>query len=101
MDFSDLLRRANLNAIEDFIIHGGESLEKPSEKTYSQRIADAEKKAKAFFEAKYPDVNEYDEVAGCFNEQAAVFEEVYFEIGLIIGVKIARQIFLRMGEMSE
>ncbi len=100
MDLGDLLRRANLNCIEDFLISGGESFERPSEKTYSERLAEAAKKATAFFDARYSDIREYDEISGHFNEQAGVFQDVYFEIGLIVGAKIAFQICGRMGELK-
>lgn len=100
MDFSDLLQRTNLNSIESFLMYGGESFIKPPNKTYSERLADAKKKAKAFFETRYTDIDEYDEIAGYFNEQAAVFEEVYFEIGLLTGAKIAYQIREKMEELS-
>ena len=100
MDFSDLLQRTNLNSIETILMHGGENFEKPPDKTYSERLADANKKARAFFKARYTDIEEYDEIAGYFDEQAAVFEDVYFEIGLLIGAKIAYQIRGKMEELS-
>ena len=100
MDISDLLRRANLNCIEEYLFHGGESFEKPSEKTYSERLADAREKAMDFFQARYSNTQEYDEIAGYFYEQAEVFQDVYFEIGLILGAKIAFQICGRIGETT-
>jgi hypothetical protein len=85
MDFSDMLKRANLNSLQDYFLYGGESTKKPSDKTYSERLKEATKNATAFFKARYPDIAEYDEIAGYFGTQAAVFQEVYFEIGLIVG----------------
>lgn len=100
MDFSDLLQRANLNSVESYLLYGSESFEKPSDKTYKERLSEARKKAKAFFEARYSDVTEYDEISGYFNEQAGVFQDVYFEIGLLVGAKIAFQIRGRMEEIT-
>ena len=100
MDFRELLQRANLNCIEDFLMHGGESFEKPSEKTYSEGLEEAQKKVMTFFQARYSNMQEYDEITGYFHEQAAVFQDVYFEIGLILGAKIAFQICERMGEIT-
>jgi hypothetical protein len=99
MDFNGLLRRANLNSIQSFLIYGDESFEEASQKTYSERITDAQKQAADFFKARYSDIDEYDEIAGYFNDQAAVFEEVYFEIGLILGTKIAFQLYAKMEEL--
>jgi len=79
---------------------GSESFENLPEKTYSERLAEARKKATAFFDARYSDIHEYDEISGYFNEQAGVFQDVYFEIGLILGAKIAFQICGRMGELK-
>lgn len=100
MDFSDLLQRANLNAIETFFMYGGINLEKPSGKTYTQRLTETRKKAADFFAARFPDLGEYDEISEHFDELAAVYEEVYFEIGLILGAKIAFQISGKMEELS-
>lgn len=100
MDFGDLLERANLNSIESYLLYGGESTDKPSEKTYSERLAEAKKKAAAFFQSRYSDIQEYDEITGYFNEQVAVFQDVYLEIGLILGAKIAFQIRERMEEIT-
>lgn len=100
MDFSRLLNRTNLNSIESFLIDGGELFESPSDKTYSQRLAEAQKKIIAFLQARYTDIREYDEISGYFCEQAEVFKDVYFEIGLILGAKIAFQIRGKMEELS-
>lgn len=100
MNFSDLLQRANLNCIQTFLVYGGENYEKPSEKTYSERIDEAKKKATAFFRKRYSDIKEYDEISGYFAEQTSVFEEVYFEMGMIVGAKIAFQIHERMKELE-
>lgn len=99
MDFKDLLKRANLSGIENYLMYGGESYETPSDKTYSERLADAHKKAKAFFESRFTDVHEYDEIAGIYNGEVAVVQDVYFEIGLLIGAKIAFQIRGKMEEL--
>ena len=100
MDFSNLLRRTNLNSIQDYLMYGGESLEKPSDKTYSERLKEADKKASAFFHSRYTENDEFDEIYGYYNAQIAVYENVYFEIGLIMGAKIAFQVRGKMEELS-
>ena len=99
MDFSNLLHRANLNSIESYLIHGGENFDEPSNKTYSERLKEAQKKTIAFFDARYSDIQEYDEISGYFHEQVAVFRDVYFEIGIITGAKITFQIREKMNEL--
>ena len=100
MKFNDLLQRADLNSLESFLKYGSDDFVETTDKTYSQRIEDATKKATAFFEAKYSDIDEYDKISGYFYEQLSVFEEIYFEIGLILGAKIAFQIGKRMEELT-
>ena len=77
MNFSDMLHRANLNSIEDYLIDGSESLIEPSTKKYLERLAEAKKKVTTFFKARYENLDEYDEIAGYFEEQADVFKSVF------------------------
>lgn len=99
MDFHGLLQRANLNAIQAFLIYGGDFHEEPSGKTYAERLKDADKNALEFFESRYTDIKEYDEITGCYYEQIAAYEEVYFEIGMILGAKIGMQLSERINEL--
>ena len=101
MDFNHSYRRADLNSIEAFLMHGGESFERPSDKSYAQRLQEARKNATAFFEARFTNIDEFDEIAGYFNEQVSVFEDVYLEIGLLLGARIAFQICGKIAELSD
>lgn len=100
MKFEDYLQRAELVSLQNFLKHGGETYTKTSEKTYSEQLCEARKNAKAFFEEKYPDIDEYDRILGYFDEQISVYEEVYFEIGLIVGAKIGFQFRGKFDELS-
>lgn len=66
MKFDGLLRRANLNSLETFLKYGGESLEEPSMKTYSQKLEKANKRLSAFLSSVCDDTNieKYDKIAG-------------------------------------
>ena len=83
MDFNHSYRRADLNSIEAFLMHGGESFERPSDKS------------------RFTNIDEFDEIAGYFNEQVSVFEDVYLEIGLLLGARIAFQICGKIAELSD
>ena len=100
MNFNDYLQRAELISLQSFLKHGGETFIKSSEKSYSEQLAEARKNAKEFFGKKFPNKDEYDEVYGYFDEQASVYEEVFFEIGIIIGAKIGIQLKNRLEELS-
>lgn len=88
MHLKDLLHRARLDVIETFILSGDEKIEVECEKSYSQQLDAASKKVEAFFESRYNN-DELDEICKYYYEQTAVYQEVYFEIGLIVGAKIA------------
>lgn len=100
MNFRDLLKRSNLTSIENYLLYGDENLEKSLGKTYAERLEEARKKATAFFHSRYSDARDYEEIEQCFNEQAEVFLDVYFEIGLLLGAKIGYQIRGRMEELQ-
>ena len=99
MDFNDFLQRAELFSLQTFIKYGCETFSKLPEKTYSERLKEANKNMKDFCDKKFDDIKEYDEVYGYFHEQASVFEDVYFEIGLIVGAKIAFQLCDKINEL--
>ncbi len=65
-----------------------------------ERLMEADEKAHAFFKARYPDMKEYDEIMAYYYNQTGVIKEVYFEIGLIAGGKIAFEISKRMEELK-
>ncbi len=101
MKFDGLLRRANLNSLETFLIHGGENFKEPDIKTYSERLEIANKKLSAFLSSVCDSTNieEYDKISGDIYEQISVHEDVYFEMGLIMGAKIAFQVRGKMEEL--
>lgn len=100
MNIKDYLQRAEFISLQNFFKYGGETYLESSKKTYSEQLADARKNAKEFFEKRYTDIDEYDEIYGYFDEQVSVYEEVYFEIGLIVCAKIGMQLQKRLEELS-
>ncbi len=100
MDFSGLLHRTNLNALEAFITNEIESNDAPSEQSYRERLLEADNKAADFLKARFPVLKEYDEIMSYYYDQTGVIKEVYFEIGLIIGGKIAFEISKKMEELK-
>ena len=92
MDFKNLLKRADLYSIQTFLKYGVESYVKPDTLSYSQRLRDANKNMTDFFKNKFPDSEELDKILTFFDEQTSIYEEVYFEIGLLSGMKIGFEI---------
>ena len=101
MDFSEVLKRADLDHLEEFLMHGGEWVKEPSAspQTYANRLRTAQENVSAFFASRYTDLKELDEITGYYDEQVGVYQDVYFEIGLILGAKIAFQIRAKMEEL--
>ena len=99
MDFTNLLIRANLSNLEDFLLEGGEYLIEKNHKPYSEMLEEAERDARDFFQVRFPDTDDYDEISGYYNRQTEVYKEAFFEIGLLLGAKIGYQIHSRMSEL--
>lgn len=99
MDFTNLLIRANLSNIADFLLEGGEYLIEKKGKSYSERIEEAEKDVQDFFQVRFPDTDDYDEISGYYTRQTETYKEVFFEIGLLLGAKIGYQVHSRMSEL--
>lgn len=100
MKFEDYLQRAELISLQNFLRHGGETCEKTSQKTYSQQLQEARSKANTFFQQNFPDIEEQDRISEYFYEQVSVYEEVFFEIGLIVGAKIGFQLKGKFEELT-
>ena len=100
MDFEDYLKRAEFISLQDFLKTGGETHLISSPLSYSEQLRETQEKAKAFFEEKFTDIEEYDEITEYFYQLAGVYEEVFFEIGTILGAKIGMQLQKRLQELT-
>ncbi len=100
VEFSKLLQRANLNVLEAYIVRELESWEDPPYKPYSERLAEAGRDADTFLKARFPELKDYNEITSFYDRQVSVNQDVYFEIGLIVGGKMAFEISRRMEELK-
>lgn len=99
MKFENYLQRAELISLQNFLKYGGETFIPTSGKKYSERLTEARRKAKNFFEEKFSDIDEFDRIYGYFDEQVSEYEEVFFEIGIIVGAKIGFQFREKMEDL--
>jgi len=88
---SDILARANLQQIREFILYGSEPLE-ISKKDYFQRIAEAREVAIAAVEEKVPNAADADALTECMFAYASAVGEVYMEIGMQCGASLSSQL---------
>lgn len=100
MNFNDMWKRADLSMLKSYLKEGACRMDKPTEKSYRERIQDAESRAEALFSAEFVDEQDRNPYMEAFFDLAGVYEEVYFEIGLLTGAKIALQLAGKAAELS-
>lgn len=100
MYFKNYLERANLSVLQEFFKFGTEGRAENISETYETRIKEARKNALSFFEEKFKSVEEFDYVLASFEKQLQVYEEVYFEIGLLLGAKLGYEICEKMQQLK-
>lgn len=99
MYYDDLLGRANLYRLTNFLLEGSEYQREPEGETYRERIEAAESAMLELLQSKYSG-RELDAACDAFYALTAQYESVYFEIGLLLGGRIALQISHRLREFS-
>ena len=100
MLFENLLKRANLNNLETFLWSGGVCERAQPEESYRDRIRAAEQKMERFLKTHFPDKMEFEAANDIWSEVNGVYMDIYFEVGLLLGAKIALQINSRLEELS-
>ncbi len=100
MDFHHLLERANMDSLESFLLYSVESLESQPFKSYSQHLSEAHEKLSAFLKQRFPTIEERDQITECLCVETDAVQDVYFEIGLLTGAKIAFQVSKRLRELE-
>jgi hypothetical protein len=99
MNFHDLLRRADLQVLQNFILHGADSFEEASDRTFAERLEEAERAIDALFAARIAGKQEREELMERFYELAWEYQAVYFSMGLLAGAKLGRQLCAKAGEL--
>ena len=100
MVFDNLLDRANLNNIEFFLRTGGEVCDAPPEGSHRERLYAAEQKAEKLLRERFTEEQEILEINEIIYDLIIVHQDIYFEIGMLLGMKIAAQINAKMEEMK-
>ena len=100
MKFEDYLQRAEFISLQNFLKTGGETYVSSSQQTYSEQLREVHQKATDFFNEKFKDIDEHDKISECFYDLAGVYEEVFFEIGSIVGAKIGMQLQKKLQELQ-
>lgn len=85
--FEDMMSRADISSIGEYILSGGENLQTEEEKSFEERIRSADKEMRRFAESKL-DSKLADEIC----DEVGMYSNVYFEVGLLVGAKTALQL---------
>ena len=74
-----------------FLLYGAEGM-KISRATYYERLEDADKRLTTKIKAKFPDAADQAKLLDDILEYSAEIENVYMEIGMQCGAKLAQQL---------
>lgn len=92
MNYIDrIFLRGDIQKIRGFLLHGVE--EDCDARSYKERAEDAQNLAVIRLQEKFPDEQEYEEIAGLLYDCVSATEAVYLEIGLQLGSTLAAQVF--------
>lgn len=88
---SEIFDRLDIQQIREFLLHGVECVE-VSEKTFDERIKEAQNLATEKIKMKLPDMNEYEEITNDVHHYASVMQDVYMEVGIQCGTVLTMQL---------
>lgn len=86
--FEQIFTRLNVQQIREFLMYGSECIE-TDPKGYKLRHDEARKPISDLLHQKFPEREDYDEVAGEMMDYVSVCQDIYMEIGLQCGFVIA------------
>ena len=101
MDMKELYKRIQLNNMGSYILYGEEGCKGETKKSYSQRLREAEAETRSFLEEYIKEPKKQDRAAEDYYQQLEEYIEIYFEIGLLLGGKMCREISEKQGELKE
>ena len=88
----EIFRRANIQQIRSFLIDGTEDVN-PDTRPYTARIEQIQKQCIAKLREDYSDVEKCNTMITLMTDYVTAVQDVYTEIGLQIGAKLAAQYF--------
>ena len=101
MEMKELYKRVQLNNMGNYILYGEEGCKGETKKSYSQRLREAEAETRSFLEEYIKEAKELDKATEDYYQQLEEYIEIYFEIGLLLGGKMCREISEKQGELGE
>lgn len=92
-EFSDMLERVKLSNIIGYLMYGTEDAVVEDKGTYEERIKNAYDKIFGTLENMFPSANKQnDELFGAVMDFSITHNEVYLEMGIIIGIQMYKNL---------
>lgn len=92
-EFSDMLERVKLSSIIGYLMYGTENSVVEDKGTYEERIENAYDKIFKTLENMFPSANkENEELFGAVMDFSITHNEVYLEMGIIVGVQMYKNL---------
>lgn len=88
MNFREMMDRADIANIQSFLIYGYEGYKDSTKKSHAQRIKEAQLKISDYLKEKFKNTEELDEITESIFSMTEIYEDVYFEAGLLVGAKL-------------
>ena len=100
MEFSNMIKRCKLLEISNYLIGYGESVVESKDLDFAAAIRNMEKQTEEFLDEHFEDEKEREAVSYEIADRETVTREIYFQMGLIAGINISREIERKTKELN-
>ena len=100
MEFSDMMKRCKLSEIGNFLTGYGELLVESKDSDFATAIRNMEKQTEEFLDEHFEDEKEREAVSYEMAIREKTTSEIYFQMGLIAGINISREIERKTKELN-
>lgn len=101
MEFSDLLNKCDLLFLSHYLVNGGELLEIPQKQSYEKTVRKAEKDLFDIARKFENRGGKYEETSAITGDSTTALRRTFFEMGVIAGIKLSHEFYLRAKELEE
>ena len=101
MGFSNMIKRCKLLEISNYLIGYGESAVESKDLDFTTAIRNMEKQTETFLDEHFEDEKERETVSLEMMNREMVVRETYFQMGLVAGINISREIEKRTKELNK
>ena len=100
MEFSNMIKRCKLLEISNYLIGYGESAVESKDLDFAAAIRNMEKQTEEFLDEHFEDEKEREAVSYEMAIREKTTSEIYFQMGLIAGINISREIERKTKELN-